>query len=370
LRFIDRSGFAQLLTELLGRGYQLIGPTVRDGAIRLEPIEGIEDLPAGIGVEQGPGAYRLVRRDDDRLFDWAQGPDSGKSFLFPARELLGVARKDDGHLEFNGVGDPVPRYAFIGMRACDLCAIAIQDRVFLGAAVQDASYASRRESAFIVGVDCAQPGDTCFCASMGTGPRCMCSFDLALTELDGGFLVRVGSTAGEDLLAAVASREAGDEEAAEARAIVRKARARMRRSVDPGGLPDLLSRNREHPRWEEIAERCLACGNCTSVCPTCFCHDIVDEISLDGTEARRTREWASCFSEEFSHVVGGSVRTTHSSRYRQWLTHKFAGWVEQFGTSGCVGCGRCITWCPVGIDITEELAAIRASDGMRVEVGG
>ena len=99
------------------------------------------------------------------------------------------------------------------------------------------------------------------------------------------------------------------------------------------------------------------------VCPTCFCHDLSDEISLDGLRAARTREWASCFSEEFSHMSFGEVRSSPRSRYRQWLTHKFASWIDQFGTSGCVGCGRCVTWCPVGIDVTEEIAAIRAADG-------
>jgi formate hydrogenlyase subunit 6/NADH:ubiquinone oxidoreductase subunit I len=141
----------------------------------------------------------------------------------------------------------------------------------------------------------------------------------------------------------------------------------MGRELETSDMPDLLYRNRTHPRWHDVAARCLACANCTNVCPTCFCHDVVDGVSLSGDVATRTREWSSCFSAEYSWAAGEVVRHSHEGRYRQWLTHKFASWIDQYGTSGCVGCGRCITWCPVGIDVTEEIAAIRATDG-EVEV--
>ena len=137
----------------------------------------------------------------------------------------------------------------------------------------------------------------------------------------------------------------------------------MTRSVASGDLRDLLARNLEHPRWEEVAERCLTCGNCTMVCPTCFCTSVEDVSDLAGGEAERVRVWESCFSVEHSFLHGGSVRRSGRSRYRQWLTHKFGTWHDQFDSSGCVGCGRCIAWCPVGIDVTEELAAIRETDG-------
>ncbi|MBF0393567.1 MAG: 4Fe-4S dicluster domain-containing protein, partial [Alphaproteobacteria bacterium] len=121
-------------------------------------------------------------------------------------------------------------------------------------------------------------------------------------------------------------------------------------------------RNREHPRWDEVAKRCLTCGNCTMVCPTCFCTTVDDVTDLGGTRTERVRSWDSCFTLDFSYIHGGSVRNEGSSRYRQWITHKLSSWHDQFGSSGCVGCGRCITWCPVGIDITEEVGAIRASE--------
>jgi ferredoxin len=359
VRYLDRSGFAGLLRSLSDAGYEVIGPTVRDGAIVLEPIESAEDLPAGVSEEQAPGRYRLGRRDDERVFAWAHGPDSAKRFLFPPRELLATIRRNGGVRAEPAPEEPRP-FAFVGLRSCDLHAIAVQDRVFIDL---DPAYRRRRERSVFIGVNCEVPGGTCFCVSMDTGPRCTVGFDLALTELDDGFLVEEGTPRGAELLAVVETREATAPEVDEVERVAERARAAMGRELDTSDLPDLLYRNRSHPRWKDVAERCLACGNCTNACPTCFCHDVVDGVSLSGDEATRTREWATCFSAEYSWAAGEVVRPTHVGRYRQWLTHKFASWIDQFGTSGCVGCGRCITWCPVGIDVTEEIAAIRFRDG-------
>lgn len=365
MRYLDRAGFDALLRSLVDGGYRLIGPTVRDGAIVLEPIEGPEDLPAGVGEEQGPGTYRLVRRDDDRLFGWAHGPDAAKRFLFPPRERLAtIVRESDGSMRVEPEPEDERPFAFVGLRSCDLHAIAVQDRVFMDL---DPAYRRRRERAVFVAVNCAEPGSTCFCVSMGTGPRCTTGFDLALTELDDGFVAEAGTAVGRTLLEGVPSREATPEEGVEPARVAEEAAARMGRELDTSDMPDLLYRNRTHPRWRDVAARCLACANCTNVCPTCFCHDVVDGVSLSADVATRSREWSSCFSAEYSWTAGEVVRHGHEARYRQWLTHKFASWIDQYGTSGCVGCGRCITWCPVGIDVTEEIAAIRATDG-EVEV--
>jgi ferredoxin len=357
-RFVDRAGFEALLVRLSREGYRLIGPTVRDGAIVLEEIDGTADLPWGVGEEQEAGRYRLTERDDDRAFAFAHGPDSAKRFLFPPRERFASIRATADDLT---VETPEPEerpLAFVGLRPCDVAAIAVQDRVFVP---WDPAYTARRKDAFILTVDCAEPASTCFCTSMGTGPVATAGFDLALTELDDGFLARTGTPGGETLLRAISSRPATARHRAAATIQAARAREAIERSVDTEDLPAVLAGARRHPAWEAVAEICLACGNCTAVCPTCFCHDVTDQPSLVPGEAERTREWASCFSEEFSHIVGGSVRRSRDARYRQWLSHKFGTWVEQFGTSGCVGCGRCITWCPVGIDVTRELAAIRGT---------
>jgi len=362
VRFLETDGFARLLDELVRRGYDLVGPTVRDGAIVLERLGSPEELSRGVGERQEAGRYEVIRRSDERWFGFAHGPDSAKRFLFPPREVLGTATRDDGDLRFETAAPAERPFAFVGVRSCDLHAIAIQDRVFAA----DASYMARRRSAVFVAVNCETPGGTCFCASMGTGPRCSSGFDVALTEFDDGFVADAATGLGEELLSAAGARAASEDEVAADRAVSARATAAMGRTLETGDLPGLLYRNRTHPRWSQVGERCLACGNCTSVCPTCFCSDVVDAGDLLGTTATRTREWATCFSEEFSHIVGTDVRTARSTRYRQWLTHKFASWIDQFGTSGCVGCGRCITWCPVGIDVTEEIAAIRMQDGVVV----
>jgi ferredoxin len=202
---------------------------------------------------------------------------------------------------------------------------------------------------------------------MGTGPAVESGYDLALTEVLADdrhyFTVAVGSDAGAEILDAIPHRDAQSAEEEAAKAVVQRAARNMGRSLDTTDIRDLLAENLEHPRWDDVAERCLTCTNCTLVCPTCFCSTVEDVTDLTGERAERWRRWDSCFSLDFSYIHGGSVRVSNRSRYRQWLTHKLGTWIDQFGSSGCVGCGRCITWCPVGIDITEEVAAIRATDG-------
>ena len=198
---------------------------------------------------------------------------------------------------------------------------------------------------------------------MGTGPKPGDGADLVLTELldENGhrFLVETGTRAGAKVLAGLPTVDASVDDAAAADAVVAAATDHMGRTMRTDDLTDLLFASAESPRWDDVAERCLACANCTMVCPTCFCTSVEDVSDLTGTVDERHRVWDSCFSTEYSRLHGGAVRTSTSARYRQWLTHKLAAWPVQFGMSGCVGCGRCITWCPAAIDLTVEVAALR-----------
>lgn len=364
---LDLAGLQSLLDVLHDRGFMVIGPTVRDGAIVNAPITSVGDLPRGWGDAQEPGSYRIRRRDDDLLFGFAAGPQSWKAELFPARVPLWSADLTGEGMTVQ-VPDPwPPAYAFLGVRACDLRAITIQDAI-LAERVPDADYVRRREPAFVVALTCSDPAATCFCVSMGSGPVPGPGFDLALTELldDDGhrFVVRAGTDRGAEVLDAVPATAAAPGDTDAAREVGEVAASRMVRSMETDGLRDLLYRNVEHPRWDDVADRCLSCTNCTMVCPTCFCTSVEEVGDLRGDHVEQHRVWESCFTAEHSHLPGGSVRPTTRSRYRQWMTHKLASWQDQFGMSGCVGCGRCIAWCPVGIDITEEAAVIRATDGV------
>jgi len=371
-RVIEPTGLEALVAALQERGFRVLGPTVRDGAIVYEELDSAAELPVGWTDSQDGGHYRLERRDDEARFGYAVGPHSWKQFLLPPRLKLWHARQNgDGGLEVEEEPLDETPLAFLGVRSCELHAIATQDRVFIGGRFVDRDYAARREGTFLVAVNCFEPAGTCFCVSMGTGPKAERGYDLALTEiLDGEhrFLAEAGSERGADLLAELPGRDATAEDLEAAGAAVEGAVHKMGRQLDATDLHGLLRRNLEHPRWDDVAERCLTCGNCTMVCPTCFCTTVEDTTDLDGG-AERTRVWETCYSVDYSYIHGGSIRPSGRSRYRQWLTHKFGTWHDQFDSSGCVGCGRCITWCPVGIDVTEELTAIRATDGEEAHDG-
>ena len=408
---VPPAGLGVLIDALRKRGYKVVGPTVRDRAIVYDEITDAGQLPVGWTDVQEAAGYRLERRDDEARFGYAVGPHSWKQFLLPPRlRLARIQRTVDGGGNGAGGGDdsaesvadrdgftieeeppPTTRLALIGARSCELRAIAMQDRILVDGRYPDPDYTVRRDGLFIVAVNCHEPGGTCFCVSMDAGPavRRDSGYDLLLSEiLDGEhrFLVEAGTARGAELLAELsvlagtggagitapgmgaeaedvgtgpAARPVTPADRAAAQAAVERAAARMGRAVDADGLRDLLAANLEHPRWDDVADRCLTRGNCTMVCPTCFCLTVEDVGDLAGGEAERWRSWESCFSLDHSYLHGGAVRGSGRSRYRQWLTHKFGTWHDQFGSSGCVGCGRCITWCPVGIDVTEELAAIR-----------
>ncbi len=366
---LDPEALDALVDVLQARGFLVLGPTVRDGAIVYAELESATELPIGWTDRQDGGTYRLERREDDARFGYAVGPHSWKQFLFPPRIRLWQAhRNGDGGHEIEEEPLEQTPLAFLGVRSCELHAIEIQDRVFLGGRFVDRDYAARREGTFIVAVNCFEPGGTCFCVSMGTGPKAETGYDLALTEiLDGEhrLLAEVGTERGAEVLRELSTRPAVEADLDAAARAVDGAAQKMGRHMDAGDLRQLLADNLEHPRWDDVAERCLTCGNCTMVCPTCFCSTVEDHTDLAGDTAERWRTWDSCFALDHSFIHGGSIRPDNRSRYRQWMTHKLGTWHDQFGSSGCVGCGRCITWCPVGIDITEEVAAIRESEGDR-----
>lgn len=358
--FLPRARMQSLIDVLCGRGYEVIGPRVEGGGIAFGPMTDAAKLPSGVRDTLAPGEARLRETGAARTFGWTLGAQGLRPWLFPARETLWRATRDDGRLRFEPLPLPMPCIAFLGARACDLAALELLDQAFLSGPEPDVAYRARREGLFVIAVNCTRAAPTCFCVSTGDGPRAARGYDLVLTELDDGFVADAGSERGQAVLGALNLSPARSAQIADADARVRTAADDQVRGLPGRDLRGALFARQEHARWDEVAARCVACGNCTQVCPTCFCHRHQTEGGALGGVSEQVREWDSCFSEGHGHLAGGHARPEIRHRYRQWLTHKLDGWHDQFGRSGCVGCGRCIAWCPVGIDLTEVARAILA----------
>jgi ferredoxin len=354
--FLARARFQELLDVIREEGYRILGPVVHDGAIQFLDIDSAAQLTTGLINVQKPGHYRLHQGEGERLFDWNHGPQGVKPLCFTPREVLWVEQHEP--LTFQPIQPAMIPSAVLGVRACDLAALKIQDRHFLQAEPPDPHYRQRREKLLLIGIDCAHSAESCFCASTGDGPAVKQGVDIGLSELDEGFVIWSGSDKGQGLLDRLSLSSAEEHQLGQMQKQTGQAASEQQRQLpDPEDLARLYQRL-EHTHWNQVAERCLACGNCTAVCPTCFCYDMHHEVSLDGVAAQHVRQWDSCFSVSHSNMGHFKVRAEIMTRYRQWLTHKLAGWQEQQGRIGCTGCGRCITWCPVGIDLTQETKTI------------
>ncbi|MDH3947815.1 MAG: 4Fe-4S dicluster domain-containing protein [Gammaproteobacteria bacterium] len=356
---LPRTEFDSLIDALRSLGAQCIGPTVRDNAIVYAPLTSSTALPQGIHDQQAPGSYQLSNNNGSRWFAWANGPQALKPLLFaPEDRLWQVEREPDGGLNFQAQVPDVGLTAVIGVRACDLAAMTLQDQHFISGDNIDQAYATRRQDFIIIAVNCTHPAATCFCHATGDGPVASDHYDILLDELDEGFAVQSGSVRGEEIINKLVLQPLTTLHEQQIKAAHDTAIEQQTRGLPDTDLPTLLFNQQESNRWHVIGDKCLSCGNCTSVCPTCFCHHTIDDTTLDGKVTTRLRQWDSCFSQDHSYIHGFTLRPDSALRYRQWLTHKFASWVEQYGRSGCVGCGRCISWCPVEIDVTEELQLI------------
>ena len=360
---LEMNNLQRLFDIFTKEGYKILGPMVRDSSIVLDEIKSIEDLPVGLTDIQEKAKYRITKSNNDRFFGFLHGPESWKKFLLPPEEILFNVDKTKENWKVKPIGTPNTKLAFIGVRPCEIKAIHALDKIFINGEYKDPAYSVRRKNSLIVALNCSKAGGTCFCTSMGTGPKTTEGFDLAMTEiLDNNehyFLIEIGSKLGISIMDMIKCKAADNTHIEKANSISTTTAQQMGRQVETTLLKEMLYHNSEHPQWKDVASRCLTCGNCTMVCPTCFCTTVNDYTDLRGKEASRSRKWDSCFTMDYSYIHGGSVRYSADARYRQWLTHKFASWIDQYGFFGCVGCGRCITWCPVSIDVTEEIHAIQ-----------
>lgn len=357
--FLPRSELQRLLDGLQVAGYRCIGPIIRDGAIVFDELDSVDALPQGCSETQAPGEYRLRQTDSPRYFAWANGPQALKPLVFAPQETLWSCEQDEqGGMNFQVSQPDNQPIAVLGVRPCDLAALYIHDQHFLQQQYQDPYYLAGRQQLLLVAVNCTHPAATCFCASTGDGPRARYGYDLVLTELDDGFVIEAHSDMGTQQMQSLMLQAATATQLQQVDTAMAHSANVQQRRLPSRNLNKPLFANLEHPQWADIGERCLSCGNCTSVCPTCFCHKATETPTLNGDVSTHSREWDSCFTQGHSYIHGMTLRPDTAKRYRQWLTHKLGSWHDQYGRSGCVGCGRCITWCPVGIDITEEVTVI------------
>lgn len=354
--FINHDQIDTLLSLLKERGYVCVAPRYIEGAINYAKINNASELPWGLTDEQAPAHYKVIQTDQKKAFSFTIPVQSIKPMLFKAKETIWKSKRDEnGKLIFEPKVD-FEKIAVFGVRACDLRAIETQDRIFMQNTFNDVRYIKRRENQFLIAMNCTSSNSNCFCVSLGDGPKAETGFDLSMTEIANGFIVESGSVKGSNLLENLNYTVASDNGLNEAELGRKRAISEQIKSIPPIKVVESkLKANLEHERYKNIASRCLSCGNCTNSCPTCFCHTERDEPNISGTVSNHTREWDSCFTLEHSYTHGETYRESLIHRYRQWLTHKFATWRDQFQVKGCVGCGRCITHCPVKIDVTEEI---------------
>lgn len=358
---IAAADLQQLFDACIESGWRIIAPTVRDSTVILDDVCKIDELPIGLWDEQDAGSYRLGSAPVSCYFGCTISAQAWKSFVYPARQKIWSARKQGQSWTYTSEIGDTQKLALIGVRGCDLHALAIQHHV----REKHGIIAATRP--LIVTVDCARAVSTCFCDAMGTGPAGTGpGVDLRLAEIfrpDGKhiFAIQVVSERGREIIKRVKTSSYDLLVWQQMEKQLKEVVASQQRTMDTQDLPAILADRSDDPYWDEIAQRCLSCANCTMVCPTCFCNSVEDTTDIKGEHTERWLRWDSCFSLDFSYVHPKNVRQSTKARYRQWLTHKLGYWVEQFGSSGCVGCGRCITWCPVGIDLTQAVAKLRQS---------
>ena len=332
LTLLEKAALPHFLGEV-SRSYSVIGPVAKGKDFVFEPLAQPPDVRLDYVTTILP-PKKFFHAPLQTLFFFGEG------------EVKAAAEEEGIRVLF-------------GVHPCDVNALRILDVVYTKE-FPDPYYQKNRERTLIVALNCNQPGENCFCASLGTGPELEEGYDLLLTDLGESYLIEAGSKAGEELLEVAELPPAPRFLKVEKAKRMEAARAAFKKGLPHGGLEELLLKNFTHPLWEELKEQCLACGSCTMVCPTCFCYSVKDVVELSLTNGRRERVWDSCMLLAYAAVaLGGNFRKEREARLKHRLLHKLIYYRPQFGTLGCVGCGRCVTNCPVKIDPTAVVAKLR-----------
>ena len=280
-----------------------------------------------------------------------------KNAVFPQTETM--LQFEIGKMDHQVAAGEEKDRVLLGVRPCDARAMVIVDKLFAWD-VDDPYYMEKREKSTVVGLACNEPCANCFCTSVGGGPASTEGLDVLLTGLEESYLVQPLTEKGEVLCKSVSDvlEQATDEDIQTAEKVHDEAKKAVVRQIDTGGIPENLPGLWENELWQKVSKSCLGCGICTFLCPTCHCFDMQDEI--EGFDGRRCRTWDSCmFSEYTMHASGHNTRPTRRERTRNRINHKYSYFVDKFDVIACVGCGRCISLCPVNIDILDILSKVR-----------
>ncbi|HEU19513.1 MAG TPA: 4Fe-4S ferredoxin [Deltaproteobacteria bacterium] len=299
--------------------------------------------------------FKVLEKGEEPLLTYANTKNAPKNFFFPQTEtMMGYMRTERG-MELKGdniadMGDAV----LFGARPCDVRSFILLDYVFDQEKYKDPYYIDKREKTTIVSLACVTPPySTCFCTSVGGHPMIVEGADVVLTDVGDNYLAEFITPKGQTILAKLGDLPTADDATlAKKEELVKKAEGEIKSQVAGSAIKPWLDENFEHPFWDTIHKSCLACGTCTYLCPTCHCFDITDEVK--GDEGKRVRTWDSCMYWLFTiETSGHNPRTSQKQRWRQRLLHKFRYFVDNFGAIACVGCGRCVMYCPVNIDIRK-----------------
>ncbi len=280
-----------------------------------------------------------------------------KKYLTKPKEVIFNFHVEKGFEEV--IEDGEKKRILFGLHPCDIHGIKILDVVF-NQQYKDPYYAKRRENTAIIGLSC-MPDEKCFCKSMNTDYT-EDGFDLALSDIGDDYLVAVGTSLGDDIVTErqYLFEDVEEEHRKKYLEFRKKRNESFQLKLDIDDLPYILDLEQASPIWEELGERCLTCGSCSMVCPTCYCFNIYDELNLDAKSGRRIKQWDACLFKDYALVAGGhNFREERAERVKNRYYHKQFRMVEQYGEPSCVGCGRCINACPAGIDVVEVLTKIR-----------
>lgn len=336
-KLIEKKKFRNLI-EAVGKKYKIFAPVEEDGN----------------------AAFKDISKSGDVTFDYTNSRTNPKGLFFPQSEILFNFKKDEV------ISKPLSEEKFVvfGIRPCDVQGVLMVDKVYLSEDFKDVYYLRRRENGVIVSLACNSPCETCFCTGIGGGPAKEDGSDVITFDIGEAILLKPISKKGEDFIKDCdkALNEAAKSDLNKADKHVLDAEKKIKTKIDTEAAKKSLDKNFDSDFWEDAHQKCIGCGICTYLCPTCYCFDITDEMR--GTEGKRLRSWDSCMFRLFTlHASRHNPRTSGKERFRQRVMHKFKYLLDNCQVLGCTGCGRCVKECPVNLDIREvvnEVSKLKA----------